>query len=89
MNLSSSFPVCFLFLLFLVSADLDSDLGSLLEFKKGIQDPLSRFSPKWDRLVEPSTCPGVTIDSNSESVIAVDLRGGAAAIRGIGADSGK
>ncbi|GLU20405.1 hypothetical protein SLE2022_366080 [Rubroshorea leprosula] len=77
MNFSFSFSLYFLSLLFLISSalsELDSELGSLLEFKKGIKaDPLNKVFSTWDRSAKLDSWTGVTHDPNSGSVIGVDL----------------
>ncbi|GKV12128.1 hypothetical protein SLEP1_g23319 [Rubroshorea leprosula] len=81
MTLTFPSSLYFLFLLLIFSASscssqLDSELGALLEFKKGIKtDPLDRVLSVWDRTATPATWTGVTCDLNSGSVTGIDLSG--------------
>lgn len=80
------FSVAFFFfslhLLFVVVLGSESELGSLIEFKKGIQDdPLGRIHSTWNITSLPDTksCPvswtGVSCDPESGSVVSINLNG--------------
>ncbi|XP_065873711.1 probable inactive receptor kinase At5g10020 [Euphorbia lathyris] len=85
MSLTSSFSLCFfpLSLLFLLTSPAHSDqseLRSLLEFKKGIlSDPTHTILSAWnisslsDLTSCPSSWPGITCDSSTNSVTAISL----------------
>ncbi|XP_037495872.1 probable inactive receptor kinase At5g10020 isoform X2 [Jatropha curcas] len=78
----SYFTLFFLFFTIFssVSASDQSELRSLLEFKKGIEsDPLDKIISAWDpsSLVNRSSCPdswpGITCDTSTSSVTAITL----------------
>lgn len=73
---------CSLPLLFVVVLGSESELGSLIEFKKGIQDdPLDKIHSTWNitSLPDRKSCPvswtGVSCDPESGSVVSINLNG--------------
>lgn len=79
---SVAFFLFSLHLLFVVVLGSESELGSLIEFKKGIQDdPLGRIHSTWNITSLPDTksCPvswtGVSCDPESGSVVSINLNG--------------
>ncbi|KAL5818394.1 hypothetical protein ACOSQ4_022236 [Xanthoceras sorbifolium] len=71
-----SLLLCFVSL----SSASESEVGSLLEFKKGIQtDPFDRINSTWNlsSLTDPNSCPkswtGVTCDPGSGSIVSINL----------------